>query len=152
MTPNSQRIIEKLDGDLTITTYVNLFGTYYFFGAPTKINEDIKRYQQYTRFKPEIKLDYVHYWDKAIDNERIYKSYPDMTDEEIAKKRSNVYGYAFDFFAKPEAVKAVGLSDEDNRFVSLAERESHHLAQASLGCLFSSVKTSVSLGVLVPPW
>ena len=55
LTPNSQEIINKLKGGLTITTYVNILDKYNWVGYPKEYNNDIRRFEQYTRFKPEIK-------------------------------------------------------------------------------------------------
>ncbi|MFR7808224.1 MAG: Gldg family protein, partial [Butyricimonas faecihominis] len=63
LTPNSQEIINKLDGGLTITTYVNILDQYNWLGYPKNYNDDIRRFEQYTRFKPEIKMKYVLYYD-----------------------------------------------------------------------------------------
>lgn len=123
LTPNSQKIIDRLDGNLTITTFVNILDAKYYYGMPRQLNEDIERFQQYTRFKPEIKMKYVYYWDKA-NNPRLYKRYPNMTDEQIAKKLCSAYEYDFKDFLRPEEIrKIVDLSGEENRFVRLIERE-----------------------------
>lgn len=123
LTPNSQEIIKDLKGGMTITTYINLLDRTYFRGMPTRISNDLRRYEQYTRFKPEIGLNYVYYWDKS-NNEHLYKANPDLNEEELAKKQANAVNMDFDKFLRPEEIKKIiDLSDEGNRFVSLIERE-----------------------------
>ncbi len=124
LTLNSQKIIKQLEGGLTITTYVNLLDHSFYMGMPTRISYDMSRYEQYTRFKPEIKLNYVYYWDKS-NNEHLYRKNPNLNDEELAKKQADAYNVNFDKFLRPEQIrKIIDLSGEDNRFVSLIERES----------------------------
>ena len=59
LTPNSQEIINQLEGGLKITTYVNILDKYNWLGFPKNYNDDVRRFEQYTRFKPEIDMEYV---------------------------------------------------------------------------------------------
>lgn len=123
LTPNSQEIIKKLDGGLTITTYINLLDFSRIHCMPKSINKDKARFQQYTRFKPEIEMKYVYYWDKH-GSRSFYSRYPNMTDEEIAKKICETYNLDFDDFLRPEQLpKDVNLWSEGNRFVRVIQRE-----------------------------
>ncbi|MFR7878296.1 MAG: Gldg family protein [Butyricimonas paravirosa] len=81
LTPNSQEIVKQLKGGLTITTYTNLLDENYWIALPGAINTDLERFEKYLRFKPEIKMKYVYYYDK-VKNEDLDKRYPDMNDEE----------------------------------------------------------------------
>jgi ABC-2 type transport system permease protein len=118
LTQASQDIIKKLDGDLTITTYVNLLDDSRYHAMPAAINDDKSRFQQYTRFKPEIKMKYVYYWDRNLKSSYFYERYPNMTDEEIAKKICDIYDWDFDDFLRPEEIrKIIDLSGEKNHFV-----------------------------------
>ena len=81
LTSNSQAVMEKMDGGLTITTYVNLLDDNYWDALPRNVNNDFKRFKQYVRFKPEIKMKYVYYYDKT-DNPSLDKRFPDLTDKE----------------------------------------------------------------------
>ncbi len=123
LTPNSQEIVKKLEGGLTITTFVNILDEKYHYGKPDRVNDDMKRFQQYIRFKPETKMKYVYYWDKA-DNPRLYKRYPNMSDGEIAEKVCDINDFDFKRFLSPAQVKKIAdLAPENNRFVRLIERE-----------------------------
>ena len=44
LTPNSQEIINKLKGGLTITTYVNILDKYIWVCYPIDNNKDIRRF------------------------------------------------------------------------------------------------------------
>ena len=85
LTPNSQEIVKQLKGGLTITTYTNLLDENYWIALPGAINTDLERFEKYLRFKPEIKMKYVYYYDK-VKNEDLDKRYPDMNDEERARE------------------------------------------------------------------
>ena len=114
---NSQKIVKDINGKLTITTYVNLLGYYFFYGRPDQIKNDMKRFDQYVRFKPNIQLKYVYYWDKPTNNPYIYQQNPDSSDEVIAKKMCKLYDINFEKVLSPEQIKSINLSEEDNVFV-----------------------------------
>lgn len=123
LTPNSQAIMKQLDGDLKITTYVNLLSESYYDGLPENVKHDFKRFEQYVRFKPEIKMEYVYYYDTA-ENESLQERYPLLNDKEKAEKLCRVDNLNFKMFLTPEEIKKViDLSSEENRFVRIMERE-----------------------------
>ncbi len=123
LTPNSQAIMAKLDGDLTITTYVNLLDREYYNGIPSQVNEDKQRLKQYIRFKPETKLKYVYYYDKPSNNPRLDYVYKNKTLAEIANKEAAIRDLDIDMFLTPEQIKKqINLTDEGNTFVRLVER------------------------------
>lgn len=124
LTPNSQDIIAQAKGGMTITSYTNLLDPYFWIGMPQQVNEDLKRFKQYRRFKPEIKFKYVYYWDKA-KNPNIELSWPNLSDEERAKKQAFSYNLELKMFMTPDQIKEkIDLSEESNRFVRLVERQS----------------------------
>lgn len=113
----SQKIMEKMDGGLTIRTYVNLLDKNGYSGYPRAKNYDAERFDKYLRFKPEIKMEYVYYYDK-VNDPALYKKYPNMTDEEIARKKADISDVDFDLFMPPEEIKKIiDLRPEGNRFV-----------------------------------
>ena len=75
LTPNSQNIVGQMDGGLTITTFVNILEENYWSGLPRNRNNDLRHFKRYLRFKPEIKMKYVYYYDKA-KNPDLDKAYP----------------------------------------------------------------------------
>lgn len=125
LTPNSQEIIKRLTGGLTITSYVNILDRYAYIGDPENYNEDIRQFEQYTRFKPEIKMNYVFYYD-TIKNDQLEKMYPGMTYEEKAKKEIERKKMNPKKVLNPEQIrKQIDLTTtEGNRFTRLLERES----------------------------
>lgn len=128
LTPPSQEVMKKLEGGLTLTTYTNLLDDNFSKGMPKSRNWEMKKFEDYIRFKPEMKMEYVYYYDHA-DNPRLYAQYPGMSDKEIAQRMCDNYDFDFDMFLSPEEVKSltlpkgINLEEEGNRFVYLFERE-----------------------------
>lgn len=124
LTENSQEIVSKMKGGLTITTYVNLLDQHFRAGLPEERNRDLSRFKRYTRFKPEIELKYVYYYDRA-NNKSLDDRYPTLSDRERMVKIANNYDLDSNMFMSPEEIrKLIDLSGENNRFVRLVERES----------------------------
>ncbi|MFR7812388.1 MAG: ABC transporter, partial [Butyricimonas faecihominis] len=64
LTPQSQEIVSKLYGDMSITAYVNVLSpNYALFSFPHFIQSNRELFKQYERFKPETKLKVVYYYD-----------------------------------------------------------------------------------------
>ncbi len=122
LTPNSQNIVGQMDGGLTITTFVNILEENYWSGLPRNRNNDLRHFKRYLRFKPEIKMKYVYYYDKA-KNPDLDKAYPNLSDRERMLKRTEIWDLDSNMFLRPEEVKKlVDLEPEGNRFVRLLER------------------------------
>lgn len=63
LTPNSQEVVKRLDGGMTITAYVNVLDPGYIsYRYPDYIIENQRFFRQYTRFKPEMKIKTVYYY------------------------------------------------------------------------------------------
>lgn len=119
----SQDVMKKLDGGLTITTYVNLLEDNSWKGMPSHVNYDAEQFKQYIRFKPEIEMKYVYYYDKA-ENDFLDRQYPALNDEQRAKELIKVHNYDSTMFLSPaEIKKIINLEPEGNRFVRVIERE-----------------------------
>ncbi|MBO9153603.1 Gldg family protein [Chitinophaga sp. GCM10012297] len=125
LTPNSQDVVRKMTGGLTITTYVNLLDREAFNGLPAQVNEDKDRFSHYLRFKPETKFRYVYYYDQSVNPAfRSPKEPKDQPLAEQAKKRAEVMDIDVDMFLTPEEIKKkIDLSAEGNTFVRVIERE-----------------------------
>lgn len=123
LTPPSVEILKKLKGGLTITNYSNLLDKYFWVTAPTRIVEDRVFFEQYFRFKPEIKMKYVYYWDSAF-NPEFDKHNKGLTDQQKFEKLLKINQYDADMFLSPEQIKEkIDLSGENNRFVRVLETD-----------------------------
>jgi ABC-2 type transport system permease protein len=125
LTPNSQKVISQLKGDLTITTYTNMLDDKNLWIAlPSAVNYDLYRFKQYVRFKPEIKMKYTYYYD-TLNNPDLAKRYPRMTDKQRMQKIIDIYGMKEKMIRSPEEIrKEIDLSSEGNLFVRSIKRES----------------------------
>lgn len=117
LTEESQEIVKKLKGDLTITTYVNYLDETYDRGAPRNRIDDIAQFEQYLRFKPETKLEYVYYYAPGyLPYARAV--YDTMTLEQIVEDKCRYSGYdPKRFLPLDEVLKMDDISGEDGRFV-----------------------------------
>ena len=124
LNPVSQEIMEKMEGGLTITTYVNLLEGNFYRGAPSERNSDANRFKKFIRFKPKIQMNYVYYYADA-GNEVLEDRFPDLNTQQRAWKMAVMEDLDIEMFLSPEQVaQQVDLSGEKYRFVRLLERES----------------------------
>lgn len=124
LTPNSQNVVERLEGGMTITAYVNILDPgYSSFRYPDFIMENQKFFQRYTRFKPEIKINTVYYYAEP-DPDTLAA---DPTGRKTwAKTRRLCERYDVDSTMlknKEEIDQLVDLSEEGYRFVWQLVRE-----------------------------
>ena len=123
LTQNSQEVIKKLKGGLTITTYTNLLEDNYWYGLPRNVKSDMERFKQYLRFKPDIKLKYVHYYHRA-ENPHLDLRYPTLNDKERMDTLRKLNRWNFKIIPPEKVAENVYLEPEKYRFVRLLERES----------------------------
>ena len=125
LTKHSQEIISKLEGELTITTYVNALDENYLYHAiPKNIKSDQQHFKQYVRFKPEINMKYVYYYDTIVDPSQD-KRYPNTNTQQRAKRIIESWELDHNLFLSPTQIRSqIDLWPEGNRFVRLLERGS----------------------------
>ena len=114
LTPQSQEIVSKLYGDMSITAYVNVLSpNYALFSFPHFIQSNRELFKQYERFKPETKLKVVYYYDTiTVEDSPAYaetfanKLKKDgMTLWEAAKKGCEIYRIDSNRLKTPEEVR-----------------------------------------------
>lgn len=136
LTKESQEIMEQMEGPLTITTYVNLLGTNYYYGLPRNYTRDVERFAWYTRFKPEIRMKYVYYWHKSESNPLDNKKFEGLDEYGKAKKMAEINRVKLNRFLTPEQIapydSIVGLAEEDYSFVRVIERNDGNMAKLRL--------------------
>lgn len=114
---NSIALVKKMDKPLKITTYINLLDENFYMGKPESKSADEKFFMQYRRFVPELEMDYVYFYDTS-KNGGLYKENPGKSDEEIARKVSEIQGVDFKDVLSPAQIrKLVDLRPEENRLV-----------------------------------
>ncbi|TKC59147.1 ABC transporter [Pedobacter hiemivivus] len=119
LTPQVQKVLAKLgDEPLEVTAYNNLLGKNWFLGSPEAYNENLARWEQYLRFKSNIKLKTVLYYDSAGDNPMIKAMYPGKTIKEVAEQYAKNMDLDMKMFKTPaEMSKIMDLKPEQNRYV-----------------------------------
>lgn len=121
LTKSSQEVMGKLTGDVTITTYVNMLDQTYSLALPIYYKMDVERFDQYLRFRPDIKMKYVYYYHKA-DNPFVDKQYPKLSDKQRVDTMAQIYDWDFKILPYKEISKEVDLSGENYRMVRVIER------------------------------
>lgn len=121
ITDASRKIVESIEGPLTITTYVNLSDYDGWLGAPSSISDDIKRYKKYMRFKPDIDMKYVYYYDEPYNNSD-YGTDDRIPTLEMAVNFAEGFGIPFRKVLRPEEIRdIIDLRPEKNTIVKLLE-------------------------------
>lgn len=122
LTVASQEVMKKLDGKLTIHTYVNMLEQNYHNGTPTMYKYDVDRFKQYIRFKPDLQVKYHYYYHKG-ENPTLDKQYPDLNDKQRLDTINKLYNWKFPIQPYDSISENVDLNPEDFRFVRQLEYE-----------------------------
>ncbi|CAM3449088.1 Gldg family protein [Flavobacterium chungbukense] len=121
LTKNSLDIVKKIDGPLKLTTYVNLLDINYYMAMPYSQNSDIASFEKYTRFLPQMEMEYVYYYDTS-SNEALYAQNPGLNDKQLAEKMIETQDLKLKKLYSPEEIKKViDLKSEQNRVVRTVE-------------------------------
>lgn len=125
LTEESIKVMENLQGPMTITTYVNLLGNDAYYGLPSGYTRDVARFAWYTRFKPEIKMKYVYYWHPSESYPLENSRFRDLTPLEKAEKMAKISKVNLKKFLAPDQLgdleEKLDLKTEDYRFLRVIE-------------------------------
>ncbi len=123
LTENSRHLLEQIEGTLKITTYANLAEYSSWTAAPAGIYDDFKRYRKYFRFKPDIVMDNIYYWDEPFCNPD-YGSDEAMDTETMARNFGKSFGIPAREVLSPDQIhERIDLSKEKNSVVKVLETE-----------------------------
>jgi len=112
-----RQAIEKMDKPLRITTYSNIIGDRFYLDRPDGNSADEQRFDMYRRYMPDMKMDYVYYYD-STDDEDLLKHNPGLSLEALARKRAFVEGMDFRTILSPAQVKKrVNLGPENYHLI-----------------------------------
>ncbi len=121
LTQNSLNIVKKIEGPIKLTTYVNLLDINYFMVLPVSQNADIASFEKYTRFLPQMEMEYVYYYAKS-NNEALYAQNPGLNDKQLAEKLVETQNMKLKKLYSPaEMKKIVDLEPEQNRVIRTVE-------------------------------
>ncbi|WEK33526.1 MAG: Gldg family protein [Candidatus Pseudobacter hemicellulosilyticus] len=117
LTPRVQQIVKELgDEPLEVTAYANLLDNFFYLGSPTSYNSNQSRWESYLRFKHNIKLDIVRYYDSVPGP--MMKRYPGKTLKEVADQFAKSRDVELKGLLTPQEIrKMVDLRGENNRYV-----------------------------------
>lgn len=114
LTPHTQEVLSKLEAPLKMTVYSNVINYFAHIGAPKFRIYDLKKFEDYTRFLPNLSIEYQPYYNYTLDKRD--KGIKDL--EEKARKSATAYGYEFDKVLRPREIEEkIDLSSEKNGFV-----------------------------------
>lgn len=118
LTPRVQQIVKNLgDEPLKVTAYANLIDRYYYLGAPASYNSNRAKWEPYFRFKNNIILDKVTYYDTVLSPD-FAKRNPGKRVQDIARQYSKIMDIDLKDILSPEQIRQkIDLSSEGNRYV-----------------------------------
>ena len=132
LTPGSQEVVKNLDGALTITTYMNILDENYGSALPSELKSDFQRFEQYVRFKPDIKMKYVYYYAPSVEPS-FNGRFMELQGKERAERICKIMHLDFDMFLSPDEInQIIDLKPEGYRFVRVLERENGQKATLRL--------------------
>lgn len=119
LSPLTQQVVKDLGDDpLEVTAYANLVDRHYFLGDPDSYNKMLARWDPYLRFKSNIKVKTISYYDSAFASPYIYQIYPGKTLKEIADQHAKKYDMKLSDYLTPEQIRAtINLRPQFNRYV-----------------------------------
>lgn len=124
LSTESQQVMKRLDGPLTITAFANVLDKDFDLVAPDNLSRYGDVFDKYTRFKPETRLRYIYYYAPTADT-TIYARYPGVSLPDIARKMALVKGLNPARLHTPDQVAIMAdLAPEEFRLVRLLERGS----------------------------
>lgn len=152
LTQVSQDIIDKVDGGLTITAYVNILDrAYWNCRYPNFIMEHQRYFRFYTRFKPEMKLKVVYYYAEP-DEPYLGPEYAHLSLWNKARKACEMYGMdSTRLISKQKLDQMVDLSEEGYSFVQQIVRDNgqKEWLRINPGIIISEAEISIALKRMV---
>lgn len=123
LSETSQEIVNALDGGMTITTYSNLLGHDYRL-TPRNVRRDMDRYENFLRFKPEMKLKYVFYYAADTASASFKHYHGNKTVDEAARYTTELTGDKIQWYLTPaEIAKNTEVAERGYKFLCIVERE-----------------------------
>ena len=132
LTKPSQDVIAQLDGGITITAYVNFLDNLYsYYSYPSFIQFNRELFKMYERFKPEMKLKIVYYYDSLTPADGgAYKSFSaflqknkDKSLWELTREKCESWKMDSTILKSPEEMREIIDLTGEKTFVWQIERE-----------------------------
>lgn len=118
LSSESQQIVAQMEGDWSITHYVNLLDSANARTMmPAAWNSNYDRFRLFTRFNPNLETDYVYYYDE-VENSFLRRNNPDASAEELAREFAEENSIDFDDVLSPQEIREIfDSASEENTFV-----------------------------------
>lgn len=118
LTKNTQDLLKQLKKPVKITVYPNVINSFAHIGAAKFRIYDLKQFDEYTRFLPDLEIRYTPYYNYTLDA----RDNTDKTLLERSKRAATALGYDFDKVLSPKEInKIIDLKPELNGFVRVLE-------------------------------
>ena len=119
LTPRVEHILKDLgDEPLEVTAYANLLDGTYYIGGPDTYSQNKARWDAYLRFKDNIKLKTICYYDSALNNPYLFMTYPGKNMKQIADQVAKKNDMELSSYLTPKEIrKVIDLRPESNRYV-----------------------------------
>jgi ABC-2 type transport system permease protein len=118
--PVTQSILKSMkDEPVEVTLYTNLLGPGVYRTRPEGRNDYIWNFwERYIRFKPDLKFNYVMYYDINEGDSSIFRRMPGKSLREIAGESAKMMEANFSRYIEPEKIrKMIDLAPEKKRSV-----------------------------------
>ncbi len=118
--PTIQNIVRQMgDDQLEITMYTNLLGQGMYRGLPESRNAYLSSlWERYVRFKPDMKFNYVYYYDVKKGDSNYFRAYPHKNLQQIAERLADASDVKISLFEPPRQIhKTIDLEPENYRLV-----------------------------------
>jgi ABC-2 type transport system permease protein len=113
LTASSKEVISNLDQKIHVKNYVNILHPHGRLGTPKWRKFDLKQFDQYTRYIPDIEMEYIYFYDHV-------PMYADssVNIKEKAQKAAIAHGVEMDQILAPMEIKKIAnLASENNAYV-----------------------------------
>ncbi|WP_316825902.1 Gldg family protein [Pedobacter miscanthi] len=119
LTVGAQKILKNMgDEPLEITAYPNLLSRFWYLGDFTTYNYNLARWEPYMRFKNNIIINTVRYYDTPFDDPTTLTPYPGKSLREVATIHAKFSDTKIARLKTPEEIKKIiDLKPELNRYV-----------------------------------
>lgn len=122
LSQGSREVMKRLEGPMTITTYVNILDSDYNSVSPQERKKDESRFNQYLRYKPDLELKYVYYCRLPENDSAFYANYPGMTPDEIRAELARTQNLSPKMLTDLETISEdIDLSRENYGFVRVID-------------------------------
>lgn len=118
LTEKTQVLLKQLDKPVKLTVYSNVVNMFAHLASPKFRIYDLKQFDDYTRFMPNLQIEYRPYYNYTLD----HRDNVDQTLEERAQRASTAYGFDFENVLAPHEIdNIIDLTPESNGFVRTLE-------------------------------